>query len=66
MKKKKNTRRNKKKRAQLENINPHKPTSEASICKSGFPKTIPLRFFYKAKSSFLVMRSEQSRFFVKS
>ena len=43
---------NKKNRAQLENINPHKHTSEASICKSGFPKKIPLRFFIRPNFHF--------------
>ena len=64
--KKEEKRRNKKKsiwRSHLENINPHKHTSEASICKSGFPeKNTPL-FFYKAKFSFLVMMSAKSHFF---
>ena len=48
------------------NINPHKHTSEASICKMFFPKKRPPNFFHEATSSCLVMRSERSHFFVKS
>ena len=46
------------------NINPHKHTSEASICKMGFPKKNTLRFCYKAKLHFLVMSSAKSHLFV--
>ena len=68
-KKKEEIRRNKKKsiwRSHLENINPRKHTSEASICKSVFPpQKIPLWTCYKAELSFLVMRSEQTHVFWK-